>query len=81
MPGVPVNAEFELLGVVTEPPAPVMMLQVPVPTVGAFAANTTELAHTVWSGPALAVVGAPFIVTCTSSKEAGQGELAISDLY
>ena len=69
--------EVGLLVVVTEPPAPLMMLQAPVPTVGVFAAKVTDVPHTVWSGPALAVVGPADMVITTSSVEAVQGELLI----
>ena len=43
MPATPVKAEVGLLGVVTVPPAPVMMVQVPDPTVGVFAAKVAEV--------------------------------------
>lgn len=63
VPAVPANAEVGLLGVVTVPPAPEMMLQDPVPIVGVFAAKVTELPQTFWSSPALATVGVAVIVT------------------
>ena len=41
MPGVPLNAEVALVGVVTEPPGPDTMLHEPVPVVGVLAAKVT----------------------------------------
>jgi hypothetical protein len=38
-------------------PEPLTTLHVPIPTVGVFAAKVADDPHTVWSGPALAVVG------------------------
>jgi hypothetical protein len=64
-----VKPEVGLLVVVTVPPVPLMMLQEPVPTVAVFAARVAELPHTVWSGPALAVVGLAVSVITTSSVE------------
>ena len=57
MPATPVKAEVGLLGVVTVPPAPVMMVQVPVPTTGVFPAKVAEVPQMVWLVPAFAVVG------------------------
>lgn len=75
-PGVPENPEDALPGVPMLPPAPETMLQSPVPTAGAFAAKVVEVAQSTWSGPALAVVGAPTKVTSTSSVDEAQGGLA-----
>ena len=71
------KAEVGLLAVVTDPPAPEMMLQDPVPTEGALPAKVVEVAHKFWSGPALAVVGLARNVMITSSVEAAQGPFVI----
>ena len=47
VPATPVNVEVGLDAVVTLPPAPDMILQAPVPTVGVLAARVTEVAQTV----------------------------------
>ena len=73
LPGVPVNTEVGLLAVVTDPPVPVMIVQVPVPTVGVLPANTAVFPQTVWSGPAFATVGAAVNVMTTSSVEGAHG--------
>ena len=41
VPAVPVKVEVGLLGVVTVPPAPAVMVHAPVPTAGVFAARVT----------------------------------------
>ena len=50
-----------LEGVVTVPPAPLIILHAPVPMVGALAASVTDVnpqvAELVWSAPALEAVG------------------------
>ena len=43
MPAAPVKVEVGLVGVVIVPPAPLMMLQEPVPTVGVLAAKVVEV--------------------------------------
>ena len=65
--------EVGLVDAVNEPPAPVITLQEPVPTVGAFAAKVAAPPQTVWSGPAFATVGAAINVITTSSVEGAQG--------
>ena len=75
MPGVPVNPVVGFVEAVNDPPAPVMMLHEPVPTVGVFAAKVAVAPQTVWSGPAFATVGLAVNVITTSSVEAAQGEL------
>ena len=77
MPATPVKPEVGLLAVVTVPPAPLMMLHAPVPTVAVFAASVALIAQSVWSGPAFAVVGLARRVITTSSVEAVQGALLI----
>lgn len=60
---MPVKPEVGLLGVVTVPPAPLMMLHAPVPELGVLAARVALVPQTVWSGPASAVVGVADTVT------------------
>ena len=43
VPAVPVNADVGLVEVVTVPPAPDMIVHVPVPTAGLLAARVTEV--------------------------------------
>ena len=58
---VPVNVDVLLEGVVTVPPAPLIILHEPVPIVGELAASVTDVnpqvAELVWSAPALEAVG------------------------
>ena len=77
MPGVPLKPEVGLVDAVNEPPAPVITLHEPVPTVGAFAAKVAAPPQTVWSAPAFATVGAAVIVMTTSSNVLAQGALLI----
>ena len=70
---MPEKADVGLVGVVMVPPAPETMVQVPDPLVGVLPASVTEVAHTVWSGPAFAVVGLLLKVITTSSVEFAQG--------
>src|SRR2546425_1158771 len=51
-----------LLGVVMVPD-PLTTVQRPEPTIAAFPASVAVVAHTAWSGPAMAVVGAALTVT------------------
>ncbi len=80
-PAVPVKVDVLLDGVVTFPPAPLMILHAPVPTDGEFPANVTEVnpqvAELVWSAPAAAAVGFRLNVITTSSVEAVHGLLLI----
>ena len=71
------NTEVGLPAVVIDPPVPVMIVQVPVPTVGVFPANTAVFPQTVWSVPAFATVGLAVNVMTTSSVDAAQGAFAI----
>ena len=77
---MPVKVDVLLDGVVTDPPAPLIILHAPVPTVGALAANVTEVnpqvAEVVWSGPATELVGVPLIDILTPlSAPSTAGEL------
>jgi len=47
VPATPVNPEVGLDGVVIVPPVPLMIVHAPVPTLGVFAANVAEVAHSV----------------------------------
>ena len=47
VPATPVNVDVGLEGVVTVPPAPLMMLHEPVPAEGVLAANVTDEPQTV----------------------------------
>jgi hypothetical protein len=53
-------------------PAPLTRLQPPVPVTGGVAARVAVLLHTVWSGPAKAVLGGGFTTIVISSVEGGQ---------
>src|ERR1051325_3976428 len=64
----PVTAEVGLPGVVTLA-LPAITVHTPVPTVGALLARAAVVEQTVWSGPALAVVGAASRVMTTVSLE------------
>jgi hypothetical protein len=72
-----VKPDVGLEGVATVPPVPETILQDPVPTVAVFAAKVTEVAQTVWSGPALDTVGLAVNVTCTSSLSGAHGALVM----
>ncbi len=74
---MPVKADVGLEGVVIDPPAPETMLQDPVPTVGVLPARVTEVAQTVWSGPAFEVLGLAASEINTSSVEGVQGAFEI----
>ena len=76
MPGVPVNADVGLVGVVTAPPVPLTMLHEPMPMTGVLPAKVVPVAQIVWSEPALATVGVAVNVITTSSVEATQGAFA-----
>ena len=65
---MPVNVEVGLEGVVTVPPVPLTIVQAPVPLMGVLPASVTVVPHTVWSGPAFAVVGAGTTVTVTLAQ-------------
>ena len=82
VPSVPVKVAAGLVLSEKLPPAPLMIVQVPVPTVGAFAAKVVDVTpqRLVWSAPALLVVGLLLNVIVTSSVELVQGALAIVHL-
>jgi hypothetical protein len=76
VPETPVKFDVGLEGVVTLPPAPEMIDQAPVfPVPGVLPANVAEVAHSVWFGPALEVLGFETKLMMTSSVEAVQGAL------
>ena len=58
-------------------PAPLINVQVPVPTAAVLPASVAVAAQTLWSEPAVAVVGFLLKVITTSSVEEVQGELVI----
>ena len=64
------------------PPAPLIMVQVPVPLVGVLAARVVDVTpqRLLWSAPALLVVGLLLNVIVTSSVELVQGAFAIVHL-
>lgn len=68
VPATPVNVEAGLLAVAIVPPAPLTMVQRPVPETGALAASVVDVPHTVWSVPAAAVEGAVKLVSTTKSE-------------
>ena len=76
-PATPVKEDEGDDAILIVPPIPLMIFQDPVPTAGVFAAKVTEVAQTVWSGPALATVGLARNVITTSSIEAAHGAFAI----
>ena len=76
----PENVDVGLLGVATVPPAPETMLQAPEPVAGVLPASVTEVAQTVWSGPALAPEGLATNAINTSSVDAAQGAFEIVHL-
>ncbi len=75
------KVDVALDGVVTLPPEPDIILQVPVPTDGLFPAKVTlvnpQVDDPVWSAPALAVVGFRLKTIITSSILAEHGLLLI----
>lgn len=68
----PVTVDVALEGLVTVP-APLTLLQVPVPDTGLFPARVADVPQTLCAGPASAVVGAGMPVMVTSLVEAAQG--------
>ena len=69
----------ELVGELALPklPVPLTTVHVPVPVVAVLPASVALVAHTFWSGPAFAVVGAADRVIVTWSLEAVQEPLVI----
>ena len=82
VPKVPVKVAAGLVFRLNEPPAPLIIVQLPVPIAGVFAASVAVVIpqRLVWSGPAAAVVGLLLNVIVTSSVLAVQGALAIVHL-
>ena len=74
-PCTPLNEEFGLDGVVTDPPAPEMMLHEPEPIDGEFAPSVADVPQMFWSEPANAGVGLGTNVTDTSSMVDAHGAL------
>ena len=79
VPKVPVKVAAGLVFRLNEPPAPEIIVQVPVPLVGVFAARVVLVTphKLTWSAPAFAVVGLLLKVIVTSSVLATHGALAI----
>ena len=82
VPKVPVKVALGLVFNEKLPPAPLIIVQVPVPTVGVLPASVADVTpqRLVWSGPAAAVVGLLLNVIVTSSVLAVQGAFAIVHL-
>ena len=82
VPNVPVKVAVGLVFRLNEPPAPLIIVQVPVPIAGVLAASVAVVTpqRLVWSGPAAAVLGLLLNVIVTSSVLAVQGALAIVHL-
>jgi hypothetical protein len=80
-PTVPEKVDVGLDAVPKDPPLPLTILQLPEPTLGAFAARVTEVSpHVVtpvWLAPALAVVGSALTVMVTFDDEDVHGALLI----
>lgn len=81
VPAIPLNIEVGLDRLTKEPPLPLIILQVPVPIVGALAVIDTlvrpQVVEPVLSIPAFAAVGFRLKVITTSSVDAAQGALLI----
>lgn len=58
-------------------PVPDITDQSPVPTVGVFAVIIAELEHTVWLGPAMAVVAIVYTITEIVEVDGGHTPLVI----
>src|SRR5690606_497790 len=74
VPAVPVNVVAGSASSAKEPaPSPLTTLHSPVPTTGVLAASVADVPHTLWSGPASAMVGVlRSNVISTSSELAAQ---------
>src|SRR5258707_8980420 len=72
----PVTPDVGFPGAVTDA-LPVITVHAPVPTVGVFPARVAVGPHTVWSGPAFAVVGASSRIIVTVSLDGVQTPLLI----
>lgn len=68
----PVTVELGEVGLVTIAVEPAPTVQIPVPTVGAFADNVKVVLQVLWSVPAFAMVGAASRVMVTSLVEGVQ---------
>ena len=76
VPATPLKLDVGLEAVPKLPPAPETTDQGPVlPVPGVLAAMVVVVAHNVWSGPALAVLGLLTKLMTTSLVEAVQGAL------
>ena len=71
-----VNPDVADVGLVMVP-EPEINVHKPVPVTGTFPARVAVVAHTDWSGPAAAIVGAVTTVIITSSVEGAQGAFDI----
>ena len=82
VPNVPVKVAAGSVFKLNEPPAPEIIVQLPVPIAGVLAASVAVVTpqRLVWSGPAAAVLGLLLNVIVTSSVLAVQGAFAIVHL-
>jgi predicted Abi (CAAX) family protease len=77
VPAVPVKVDVGEVAFAKDPPAPLTIVQRPVPMTGVFAARVTvvspQVAAPVWLAPATDTVGPRLKVTFTVLDDAAQG--------